>query len=74
MVSFFSFLTLISSIVLIVSVVMQESKSDGMGAISGDSGSLWGKSRGTSKEDMLSRATAISALVFFVSNLVLLAN
>lgn len=44
MVKFFSALILISAISLIVSILFQESKSEGLGAISGGTEKLWGKS------------------------------
>ena len=72
---FFSILILISSISLIVSVVLQEGDSQGLGAIgggnAGDSG--WGRSRGKSKGELLKRLTIGSAAVFMISALVLAA-
>lgn len=72
---FFSILILISSISLIISVVLQEGSSQGIGAIGGGNAgdSLWGKSRGKSKEELLKRLTIGSAVVFMISALVLAA-
>lgn len=67
----FTFLVLVSSLGLIISVTMQEGSSEGLGTIGGESSSLFGKTRGSSKEDILKRITAISAVVFLISNLVL---
>jgi len=54
---------------------MQEGSEAGLGALSGGSAdSLWGKSRGQSREDMLKRITVISAIVFMISTLVLAAK
>ncbi len=70
----FSILILLSSLALIISVLLQESKSEGLGAIGGGStNSLWGKNRGTSYEDMLKRITTVSAVIFIISALVLAA-
>lgn len=75
MTTFFSILVLISSISLIVSVTLQESKEDGLGALSGDSSaSLWGKTRGKSREDVLKRITVISSVIFLISTLFLAAK
>ncbi|NLY84793.1 MAG: preprotein translocase subunit SecG [Tissierellia bacterium] len=75
MTTFFSILVLISSISLIVSVVLQESKEGGLGTISGDSSaSLWGKTRGKSREDVLKRITVISSVIFLISTLFLAAQ
>ncbi|NMB27893.1 MAG: preprotein translocase subunit SecG [Tissierellia bacterium] len=70
MVKFFSALILISGISLIISVLFQESKSEGLGAISGGSEKLWGKSGARTMEAMLSKVTTISAIVFMISALV----
>lgn len=72
---FFSILILISSISLIVSVVLQEGSSEGLGAIGGGNAgdSLWSKARGKSKGELLKRLTIGSAAVFMISALVLAA-
>lgn len=75
MTTLFSVLILASSVSLIVSVVMQEGSSEGLGAVGGNaSNSLWGKSRGSSREDVLRRITVISAVIFIISALVLAAK
>jgi preprotein translocase subunit SecG len=75
MTTFFSVLVLASSLSLIVSVVLQEGSEQGMGTLAGGSAdSLWGKSRGTSREDMLKRITVVSAVIFIISTLVLAAK
>lgn len=75
MTTLFSILVFISSIALIVSVALQESKEEGLGTISGDSSaSLWGKTRGKSREDILKRITIISSVIFFISILILVAK
>ena len=71
---FFSILVLLSSISLIISVVLQEGSEDGLGTIGGGSGSLFGKTKGQSKEDMLKRVTVISSVIFLISTLVLAAK
>lgn len=75
MTTFFSVLILASSISLIISVVMQEGSSEGMGAISGNAPtSLWGKARGASREQLLRKITVVSAVIFIISALVLAAK
>lgn len=72
MTSIFSILILVSSISLIVSVLFQEGSSEGLGTISGNSpDSLWGKNRGTSKQDLLKRITIVSAIIFIISAIAL---
>lgn len=74
MTTLFSVLMLISSITLIVSIVMQESKSEGLGALGGGSDSLFGKSIGTSRQAMLRKVTIASSIVFIISAIALAAN
>ena len=63
-----SILTVLASIVLIVSVLMQEGDSDGISALAGGSGSetFFGKNKSTSLQGKLSNITKISATVFVV--------
>ncbi|MDR7855733.1 preprotein translocase subunit SecG [Tissierella sp.] len=75
MTTLFSVLILASSLSLIVSVVLQEGNDGGLGTVGGNSSdSLWGKSRGSSRQDMLKRVTVISAVIFLISALILAAK
>ena len=74
MTTFFSVLILVASIALIVSVVMQEGSTGGMGAISGGANASFGNMRGSSREDVLKRITVIAAVIFIISALVLAAK
>ncbi|TFZ41200.1 preprotein translocase subunit SecG [Soehngenia longivitae] len=70
MATFFAVLMLISSLVLIVSVLMQESKQEGLGAIGGGAtDSIFGKSIGTSKQALLRKVTIVASVVFMISAL-----
>ena len=69
----FSALILISGISIIVAVLFQESKSEGLGAVSGGAEKLWGRSGSRTKEAMLSKITTISAIVFMISAIALAA-
>lgn len=72
MATFFSVLMLVSSIVLIVSILMQESKQEGLGSIGGGAAdSIFGKSIGTSKQAFLRKITIIASVVFMISALAL---
>ncbi len=75
MTTFFSILVLASSLALIISVVLQEGSEDGLSALSGGgSDSLWGKSKGKSRGDMLRRITVVSSVIFIISTLFLAAK
>ena len=52
-------------------ILMQEGKSQGLGAISGMADTYWGKNRGRSIEGGLEKFTKIAAVLFFLVALVL---
>ena len=64
----------IDCILLTVVVLMQEGKSQGLGAIAGGAESYWGKNKGRSMEGGLEKATKIMAVLFFVLAIVLNIN
>lgn len=70
---FFSALILISGVSIIVAVLFQESKSEGLGAVTGGADKIWGRSGARTKEAMLTKITTISAILFMVSAIVLAA-
>ncbi len=60
------------SLVLIVVVLGQESKSEGLsGSVSGMAETYWGRNKGRSMEGTLERITKILAVVFFLFSIVL---
>ena len=65
-------LLIISSLVMIVSVLMQSSESDGMGAISGNNESFFGKAKNAALEAKLALATKISAGIFVALALIMI--
>ena len=65
---------LLSSIVLIVSILLQESKSDGLsGSIAGGAEQLFGKRKIRGYDALLSRITTICAVVYIVVSLAIVA-
>lgn len=58
-------------IVATVLVLLQEGKSQGLGAIAGGSESYWGRNKGRSMEGNLEKWTKILMIVFFVLAIVL---
>ena len=60
----------VSSIMLIVVVLMQEGRSDGLGAIAGGAETFLGKNRGRTMEDKLVKVTKILASMFFALSLI----
>ncbi len=62
---------LILGIALSAIVLMQEGKSQGLGAISGMADTYWSKNKGRSMEGNLEKFTKIGAVLFFVVVLVL---
>ena len=57
-------LFVIDCIALTVVFLMQEGKSQGLGAIAGAADTYWGKNKGRSKEAYLVIATAICLVIF----------
>ena len=65
---------LLSSIVLIVSILLQESKSDSLsGSIAGGAEQLFGKRKSRGYDALLSRITTICAVVYIVVSLAIVA-
>ncbi len=65
-------LMVISALVMIVTVLMQSSDDDGMGALTGGSETFFGKNKNSTLEGKLSNATKISSIVFVVLAIVML--
>jgi len=64
-------LFILDCIGLTASVLLQEGKSQGLGAIAGAAESYWGKNKGRTMEGGLVRLTTIMGVLFFVLSLVL---
>ena len=67
-------LFVIDCIALTVVVLMQEGKSQGLGAIAGAADTYWGKNKGRSMDGGLVKATTIMGVLFFVLAVVLNLN
>ena len=67
-------LFVIDCIALTVVVLMQQGKSQGLGAIAGAADTYWGKNKGRSMEGGLVKATTIMGVLFFVLAVVLNLN
>lgn len=64
----------IASLVLIASILLQSGKQAGMsGEIAGGAESLWGRNKGRSFEGKLEKATTVSAIVFVIASILLVA-
>lgn len=65
---------ILASLVLIASILLQSGKSAGMsGEIAGGAESLWGRNKGRSFEGKLEKLTTVSAIIFVVASLILVA-
>ena len=62
---------IIDAIALTVIVLMQEGRSQGLGAIAGAAETYWGKNKGRSMEGMLEKVTIVLVILFFVISLLL---
>lgn len=57
---------IIISVALTVIILMQESKSAGLGAIAGAADTYWGKNKGRSMEGILVKITTLCVVLFIV--------
>lgn len=65
---------LIASIILIISILLQSSNSDGLsGSIAGGAEQLFGKKKSKGYDALLSRVTTIAAAIYIVLSLVIVA-
>ena len=65
---------LISSIVLIVSILLQTSKSDGLsGSIAGGAEQLFGKRKSRGYDALLAKITTVCAIIYIVISLAIVA-
>ena len=72
--TFFMLVLLFDSIILIISVLLQSSKSDGLsGSIAGGAEQLFGKNKSTGYDGILARITAVTSVIFFLVSLSLIA-
>lgn len=62
---------LLDSIVMAILVLMQEGKSEGLGAIAGAADTYWGKNKARSMEGKLAKFTFFCGVLFFVISIVL---
>ena len=67
-------LFVIDCIALTVVVLMQEGKSQGLGAIAGAADTYWGKNKGRSMEGTLVKLTKVLGVVFILLSVVLNIN
>ena len=61
-------------IALVILVLMQEGKAQGLGSISGAAESYWGKNKGRSMEGMLVKITKVLAFFFLALTILLNLN
>lgn len=65
---------LVSSIILIISILLQSSNSDGLsGSIAGGAEQLFGKKKSRGYDSILSKITTVGAAVYIIVSLVLVA-
>lgn len=65
---------IIVCVALVVLVLMQEGKSEGLGSISGAAESYWGKNKGRSMEGRMVKITRVLVILFMLLAVVLNLN
>ncbi len=74
MLLFLKVMLLVASVILIVSVLLQQGNSAGLsGAIGGGAEQLFGKKKGRGYEAILSKVTIVGAVVFILFSLAVVA-
>lgn len=63
-------LLVIASIVIIVSTLLMEPKTEGMGSLTGAESNVFGKSASRGKEKLLTKLMIGAAIVFMISSVV----
>ena len=65
---------LVASVILIISILLQESKSDGLsGSIAGGAEQLFGKRKSRGYDALLSRVTTVCAVIYIIVSLAIVA-
>lgn len=72
MITFLTIIHLIIALVLIVTVLLQNGKQQGLsGAISGGAETFFGKNKGRTVDALLKKVTAIVAIIFIITSVAL---
>lgn len=66
-----SIVYIIVSVALVILVLMQEGKAQGLGSIAGAAETYWGKNKGRSMEGMLVKITRVLAILFMLLTMAL---
>lgn len=69
-----SILYIIVSVALVILVLMQEGKAQGLGSIAGAAETYWGKNKGRSMEGVLVKITRVLAVLFLLLTMALNMN
>ena len=72
MITALTILMVLAAIIMIVTDLMQDSESDGMGALSGGSETFFGKNKNNTLDGKLAMATKVSSIVFVVLAIVIM--
>lgn len=70
---FFSVLLLLSCVIVIAAVTMQEPKTQGLGSLAGQETNVFGRSAHKSKNEMLDKVVIAGGVLLFLSSIILTA-
>lgn len=68
-----SVLLMITSLVIVIAVTLQEPKTDGLGTLQGQETNVFGRSAHRSKNQMLDKVVIAAGVVLFLLSIILLA-
>ena len=64
--NFFAVLLMLASLVIIISVTMQDPKTEGLGALTGQETNVFGRSAHRTKNEMLDKVVIAGGIVLFL--------
>lgn len=73
MTTIISILLMITSLVLVIAVTLQEPKTDGLGTLAGQETNVFGRSAHRSKNELLDKVVIAAGIVLFLLSIILLA-
>ena len=71
--NFFAVLLMLASLVIIISVTMQDPKTEGLGALTGQETNVFGRSAHRTKNEMLDKVVIAGGIVLFLLCIVFIA-
>ena len=69
----FAVILMLASLIIVVSVTMQDPKTDGLGTLTGQETNVFGRSAHRTKNEMLDKVVIAGGVLLFIASLIMLA-